>query len=152
MTDFGRGWHGGVRVARKWYVASVIYRCRVGDADPGPWTCDRQIRVIRATDETQAYVRAIELGKAGEHSYANSEQEIVTWDFVGLEDLDELVDKAIRDGTEIKSYLFTHPDPENLIKEPHNLTISWIQRNKHKTAQEIIDERGSEVEVEPGIG
>lgn len=125
----------------KWYVATLIMRCWVGESAPGSWTCDRQICVIRATDGDEAYRKALRLGEEEEDSYSNAFGEIVHWEFVGLEDLDELVGRTIRDGTEIRSFLFEHDDPFRLIPQREELTIFWIQRNKHRTAQEIIDNR-----------
>lgn len=96
-----------------WYVATLIIRCRV-ENQPAPWTCDEQVRVIRAANDDEAYDKAVALGKSEETVYKNGDGEDVFWEFIGLEDLTEL-DSAIRDGTEIRSRLFGHQDPASLV-------------------------------------
>ena len=71
-----------------WYVAKLVLQCRVGDGDMGPWTCDEQVRVIKATDDDHAYEKAIGLGKEEEHTYSNVDGETVSWTFIGLSNLE----------------------------------------------------------------
>ncbi len=35
----------------QWYVAKILLLCRVDDDREGPWTCEEQIRVLRAADK-----------------------------------------------------------------------------------------------------
>ena len=99
----------------KWYVATVLMQCRVAGDHAGPWTCDEQVYVLRAPDDKAAYQKALKIGQHEEHSYQNTYDETVTWEFVGLVQLDELMDEAIEDGTEITSRLFDHANPSSLV-------------------------------------
>src|SRR5258705_7294 len=89
----------------KWYVAEVIVRCRAGKTSKGKTLYDRQIKVLRASTDEMAYERALKLGSAENHSYKNSAGETISWEFVGLGNLQTLGDKKISDGTEIHSRL-----------------------------------------------
>lgn len=124
-----------------WYVASIIMRCVVGEDDHGPWLCDRQIRLVVAKDGDEAYEKALNFGREAEHNYRNSEGEMVRWMMVGIEDIDELVGGSIDDGTEIKSLLFRCRSPQQLVRNRQEVTTAWIEKNNHRTAQEIIDMR-----------
>ncbi|MFN7139324.1 MAG: DUF4288 domain-containing protein [Limisphaerales bacterium] len=121
-----------------WYVAEVIVRCRVGKAPKRKALYDRQIKVLRASTHEAAYERALELGKAENHSYKNSAGEKVSWEFVGLGDLEALLDKKISDGTEIHSRL-QRGNPKSIVRRKRDMTIFWAERNKHRTARELLN-------------
>jgi hypothetical protein len=122
----------------QWYVAEVIVRCRVGKHSRRKTLYDRQIKVLRATTDEAAYERALELGKAENHSYKNSAGESVFWEFVGLGNLEALHEKRISDGTEIHSRL-EKGRPESGVRRKRDLTVFWAERNKHKTAGELLN-------------
>jgi uncharacterized protein DUF4288 len=123
---------------QKWYIATLIIRSRVGD-EPGPYTCDEQIRVIRAFNADAAYEKAVQISTGEEQTYENSDGENVFWEFVGLEDLEEL-DSAIRDGTDIRSRLFGHPNPESLVSLRERLQIFQTATNAPPRKNRIIVE------------
>jgi hypothetical protein len=125
----------------KWYVTKLILQCRVNDDRVGPWTCDEQVRVLRAKDDDTAYEKALRLGREAEDSYQNVHGETVSWEFVGLANLDELGSPSIRDGTEITSRLFTEEEPARLVRQKERLVVYWMQQEKHRTAREILEER-----------
>jgi hypothetical protein len=126
----------------KWYVAEIIVRCRVGRAQSRKVLYDRQIKVFRATNHERAYRRALNLGKAENHRYKNSAGKTVHWEFVGLANLETLQDKRIVDGTEIHSNL-QRGNPKAEIRAKCDLTVFWYERNKRKTAAELLND-GSE--------
>ena len=121
----------------KWYVSEVIVRCRVGKSCKRKTLYDRQIKVLRASTDEEAYERALELGKAENHSYKNSAGEKVFWEFVGLGNLETLHEKKISDGTEIHSRL-DRGNPKSEVRRKRELTVFWAERNKHKTAGELL--------------
>lgn len=108
----------------RWYVATLILQCRVGETEEETWTVDEQIRVIRATDAENAYMKALAIGRDAEHSYTNAYSEVVRWQFLGLADLEELLGGEIRDGTEIRSRLFESNEPHLLVKDEENFLVS----------------------------
>lgn len=102
--------------------------------------CDEQIRILRAPDEDAAFKKALQLGKDQEHSYENSEGEVIKWEFIGMENVEELVGDSVEDGTEIRSRIFEHHDPRTIIREKEKLLIYRAIHNKDRKAYEIIDE------------
>ncbi len=121
-----------------WYVTEIIVRCRVGRPSKGRFLYDRQIKVLRASTHEVAYQRALKLGRKENHSYKNSAGEKVSWEFVGLGNLEELLDEKISDGTEIHSRL-QRGDPKSEIRRKRDLTVFWGERNKRKTAGEMLN-------------
>jgi len=56
------------------------------------------VRVIRATSAEGAYRRAGTLGTEGEHSYRNADGDAISWQFLGVAELDELLSDDLVDG------------------------------------------------------
>jgi hypothetical protein len=129
-------------MALAWYVASLILKCEVAGEPsiPNEWTCLQQIHVLRALDREAAYEKTIELGKSLEHSYLNNQGLDVAWIFVGIENLEELSAKAIRDHTEIWGRIFSTQSPEALVGEKAGLSVFFIDEIRHKTAEEILED------------
>lgn len=111
----------------RWYVATLIVQCRVADNSPG--TCDEQIRILLATDADAAYEKAMQLGKAEELSYLNGYGETVYWEFVGLENLEELFADDLQDGVEIRSRLFDCGDPTRRVSAKTDLRVFAARSN-----------------------
>lgn len=99
----------------KWYVATLIMKCKVTSADSGPYTFDEQVRLLQAANEAVAYEKAVALGKSQEISYQNKCNEEVFWQFEGLSSLEEL-ESTIEDGIEIYSRLFESDDFKKIIQ------------------------------------
>jgi hypothetical protein len=114
----------------KWYVATLIMLCKVTNEMSELFTCDEQIRLIRATDSEQAYEKALRFGKDEEHSYMNSDGNEVFWEFIGLEDLEELFDETIRDGREIRSRISNQLRPFDRIRVKEDLTVFLSNRSR----------------------
>jgi hypothetical protein len=122
----------------RWYVAEIVVCCRIGKSSKSELLYDRQIKVLRAATHEAAYQRALKLGREENHSYKNSAGEKVFWRFVGLGNLEMLQDEDIVDGTEIFSRLQRgSPKPE--IPRKRDLTIFWGERNKRKTAGQLLN-------------
>lgn len=120
-----------------WYVAELIVGCQVGIGPKGKALIDRQIKVLRASCPEAAHKRALEVGKQENHSYKNSSGEKVSWRFAGLSNLKALQVDEILDGTEIHSCL-ERGKPKMEIRRKRDLTVFWAERNKHKTAGELL--------------
>lgn len=125
----------------KWYVGKIVMQCKVDGKDLGPWTFDEQVRIIQAPDKETAYLKSLNLGKEEEQEYKNSEGELVRWIFCGLSDLEEISADKIEDGTEITSTLYESNQVLGLVREKEDLTVFWSERNKDKTAKELLTEK-----------
>ena len=111
----------GMSDKQKWYVATLIVRCVVSDNSP-PYTCDEQVHLLRAPDADSAYEKALKLGAKEECTYQNVDGENVHWQFVGLENLEDL-EGTIRDGVEIRSRLFDCDDAADLTTPKSQLSV-----------------------------
>jgi hypothetical protein len=120
----------------KWYVSVLVFSSKI-DGQRTTSALDLQVRVLRAKDHEGAFARANEIGREKEHSYRNGENQTISCHFDGLHDLRELLDSEIADGSEVYSML-QEGDPENLIVSKDELTVFWLERNKHRTAMEIL--------------
>lgn len=89
----------------KWYGATLLLLCRVNHDAIGRWTCDEQVRVVRAHDEETARQKAEYLERKEEHSYNNVYGEVVSWEFIATTNIYDIDDETIADGTEISSRL-----------------------------------------------
>jgi len=121
-----------------WYVAEIIVRSRVGKSSKRKSLYDRQFKVLRASSHEAAYQRAIRLGREENFSYKNSLGETVSWRFAGLGNLEMLLEKEIVDGTEVISRL-ERGDPKSKIRTKRDLTVFWAERNKKKTAGQLLN-------------
>ena len=109
------------------------------DAEGDHPTCDEQIRAIRAPNGEIAYEKALDIGRHQETSYQNMYGQTVTWEFVGLDDLDEL-DNTMHDGVEIRSRLFGHRTPSSLVRAKANLSVFAAESNSYGTGYRIKTE------------
>ena len=103
-----------------WYAATLIIRDRVEDHQKSS-SCDEQIRLIQARTAEKAYKKAYKLGKAQETVYLNVAGEMVYREFVGLQDL-SLIELPLKDGVEIRSRVFSHDAPEELVHTQDELS------------------------------
>lgn len=78
------------------------------------------------------------MGNAENLSYENSAGEKVSWEFLGLGNLEVLHKKSIADGTEIHSRL-ERGSPKSEVRRKRDLTVFWAERNRHRTAGELLN-------------
>jgi len=120
-------------------VAVLVVESRVDDSVAREPLVDLQHRLIRAANPEAAYGRALELARAAEHSYRNADGASVTWSCLGLHDLCEVLADELVDGVEVYSRL-VRSDPGVHVVPKERLTIFWVEANKHRTAQELMDD------------
>jgi hypothetical protein len=82
----------------EWYVAEIVEEIRVDD-DPRNVVL-RNLTLIRADSPTEAYEKALRIGKRGEVEYDNPEAKRVRVSFRGISHLDVIPDK-LEDGAEL---------------------------------------------------
>lgn len=133
-----------------WYVATLLMKCNIDNSISGDWTCIEQIHVLMAPTDDDAYAKALKTGKEEEHAYTNMAGETVSWEFVGLEDLEKLMDSSIADGTEIRSRVLRLQTPSSHTRQKHELTLFREQEWKDLTAREIIARRFKDDDQESG--
>jgi hypothetical protein len=124
---------------KKWYMAVLVVASRVGDGRPTSPLVDLQYKLLQAADAEEAYRRALELGAAEAHTYKNADGEDVRWEFVGLNDLRELMHADLYDGVEVFNSL-KRQTPETFLCPKTKLQAFWAEANQHKTARELLGE------------
>lgn len=89
-----------------WFVAVLVLESSIeegwSDSDS---SIDIQYRLIRAASAEDAYERALTLGRQAEHSYENPYGQICVWSFMGLKDLQEVVEDELTDGVEVYGFI-----------------------------------------------
>jgi hypothetical protein len=125
--------------SQRWYVAVLVASSRIDAVPAHVPVVDLQYRLIRASDNEDAYQRALQLGRQLAHSYQNFQGCAVAWECTGLRDLREIDEGELADGTEVYSQI-VRDNPEQLVVPKEQLTCFWAAANKDKTAGEILDE------------
>jgi hypothetical protein len=120
-------------------VAVLVVLCTVGGVERDDDTVDLQCRLIQARDAHEAYQLAMNLGPAQNHSYQNSDGEIVRWEFKGLHRLERLNDQELAHCTEVYSSLVRTPF-RDLIVTKDELLEFWLEKNKDRRVGELLEE------------
>jgi hypothetical protein len=81
----------------EWFLADLIQQFTFKDGSHLVWV---NTRLVKATSLEQAYEKALEFGKAYNHTFINTDQEEVKSSFRGLRDL-YLIYEELEDGTEL---------------------------------------------------
>ena len=90
----------------KWFIAEVIFHATVhAEHEEASPLVEDLLLLIQAGDHPSAVVKAEAIAKTKEHSYDNEKGQRVTWTFVRLVELTEMIDQRFEDGAELKSTL-----------------------------------------------
>ena len=125
-----------------WFVSTIILKCEIEEEPsiPNEWTCIQQINILHAENREIAYDKAIMLGQSQETTYLNATGQQISWKFVGLENLEELSTKTIKDGTEIWGRVIHTNNPTSLVVNKNGLSVFFDDEIKNFKAKEIIIE------------
>jgi len=96
-----------------WYLSKIIFRIICGDGDHTP-QFDEQLRLINATDEEEAFRKAMVLGEREQDGFYNHEQKLVQWKFINVAELYKL--SGLLDGAEVYSRIHETDDPDRYIE------------------------------------
>lgn len=122
-----------------WYTAVLVVQAAVDGEVTDESLCDLQYRLIQAPDDEAAHAKAMALGEAANIKYLNGEGERVTWTFLGLADLDRIVEDSVGDGVEVYSQMLTG-DGESLVVDKQRLATFWLEANKDRKVGDILRE------------
>jgi hypothetical protein len=123
----------------RWYAVHLILECRKTATGESLGTVEEQVRILTATDDEEAYRKALRLGASAEHEYDNSAGERVRWVFAGLGDLDELSVERIEDGTEIASKIIHGAEAGRHVKGKPQLTVFLEKTLAKFRARDLVD-------------
>jgi hypothetical protein len=69
-----------------WYLTKLVYQIICGDGNHTP-QFDEQLRLISADGKQDAFLKAKEIGLAGEEFIQNTKQQSVQWKFINISEL-----------------------------------------------------------------
>jgi hypothetical protein len=95
-----------------WYLSKIIFRIICGEGRHTP-QFDEQLRLIAATDEHQAFEKAVAIGEKEQDKFYNQDQQLVQWQFINVAELYRLT--GLLDGAEMYSRIQETDDPEAYI-------------------------------------
>ena len=95
-----------------WYLGKLVFRIICGNGNHTP-QFDEQLRLIAAGDKEEAFIKAREIGVAGEEVIQNAKQQLVQWKFINISELYKL--NGWIDGAELYSWVNEADDAENYI-------------------------------------
>ena len=88
----------------KWFVAEAIFHARVSNESAEISSVfENLLFLVSAADHQGGVAKAEAIARAKEHSYPNKSGDLVTWTFVRLVELTEMIDQRFEDGAELKS-------------------------------------------------
>ncbi|MBC7850966.1 MAG: DUF4288 domain-containing protein [Chitinophagaceae bacterium] len=117
-----------------WYLAKIIYRIVCGDGEHTA-QFDEQLRLIAATDEEQAFIKAIEIGEKEEDNFMNMRKETVYWQFINVAELYRLSD--LIDGAELYSNIRETENADHYIDTTHKKAAHIQEKTTHRLLQLI---------------
>ena len=112
-----------------WYLSKLVFKIICGQGQHRP-QFDEQLRLIEATDEQEAYAKAIALGMQEQESFYNQQQKLVQWSFVNLAELYKL--SGLLDGAELYSRIEETDNPDLYIELTNRKAAHIRQNTTHK--------------------
>jgi hypothetical protein len=109
----------------KWFTAKIVFGIHHSSKD-AITQYDEQIRVIKARDEHEAFLKARMLGVREEYSFTNENDEEVSWEFVDVTDLSEI--NELTDGMELYSRIHETDSREQYIRFVHDKALQLSHR------------------------
>lgn len=95
------------------YLAKLIFRiCNEAEGPEGQF--DEQLRLIEATSQTEAFIKANRIGQENEDRFANANDKQVQWVFIGVTDIAEAAE--LTDGAELYYQIKETPDAEQYAR------------------------------------
>lgn len=109
----------------KWYLAKIVFRIICGNGRHTP-QFDEQLRLVAAESAELAFMKAVGLGKDGEDSFFNMQQELVQWKFINVAEIIQL--HEMTDGAEMYSAIKEADDATQYESSIH-ARAHYIKKN-----------------------
>lgn len=100
-----------------WYMSKIIFRIVVGNGDHNA-QFEEQVRLIKARNEEEAFLKARMIGGRGEESFLNASLNTVRWEFIDISDLVLLPE--LSDGMELCSRIYEEENVEEFVAFTHS--------------------------------
>jgi len=96
-----------------WYLAKIVFRIVCGNGNHTA-QFDEQLRLIRANNKEEAFLKAQLLGSQGEEMFFNNIRQMVHWQFVNVSELYKL--SELIDGAELYSRIEEKENGDNYVQ------------------------------------
>ncbi|MFL5772346.1 MAG: DUF4288 domain-containing protein [Flavisolibacter sp.] len=113
----------------QWYLAKLVYRIICGTGEHSA-QFDEQLRLVSASDEEQAFEKAIAFGTAEQETFFNNRQQLVTWKFINVSELYRL--SELIDGAELYSRINEVDEADSYITFVNTKAVSIQQKQIHR--------------------
>src|SRR5580692_2043461 len=97
-----------------WYLSKIVFRIICGEGQHTP-QFDEQLRLIAASDEEEAFEKAMTIGRREQDGFYNHEQQLVQWKFINVAELYRL--SGLLDGAEMYSRIQETDDADAFIDQ-----------------------------------
>jgi hypothetical protein len=104
-----------------WYTAKIIFGITAQNTPHKP-QFDEQIRLIHASSQEEAFLKARIIGLREEDTFINDKNNLVKWEFINVADIKQL-DK-LEDGVELTSRIYEMDEGEEHIHYVHQKAIT----------------------------
>ena len=90
-----------------WFTARLLFKAEIKGRRPRKiHTFEESVLLVSGTNEREAMEKAKKLAWDKQHTYQNLYKEQVSWKFVKLLELQEILDGELGDGVEVYSNFF----------------------------------------------
>jgi len=117
-----------------WYLAKIVFRIICGQGLHKP-QFDEQLRLIKASNEKEAFEKASAIGAQEQDEFYNHQQKLVQWKFINIAELYKL--SGLLDGAELYSRV-QETDNADLYIELTNKKAAHIRMNSTHKFLEIL--------------
>jgi hypothetical protein len=115
----------------KWYISKIVFKISSENTPHKP-QFDEQLRLIAATSEEEAFLKARTIGIGEEDSFLNEKNNTVKWEFINVAEIIAL--QNLEDGMELYSHIHETEEARSYIHCIHQKAI--FLRTHSKTSSE----------------
>ncbi|HTQ64214.1 MAG TPA: DUF4288 domain-containing protein [Puia sp.] len=112
-----------------WYLAKLIFRIICGQGHHTP-QFDEQLRLIKASNELEAFEKATIIGEKEEDEFFNQQDKLVQWKFINISELYKL--SGLLDGAELYSKIQETDNADLYIELTHKKAAHIRLNSTHK--------------------
>jgi len=112
-----------------WYLAKIVFRIICGTGNHTA-QFDEQLRLIKASNESEAFDKACEIGMQEQDEFFNEQEKLVQWKFINVAELYKL--SGLLDGAELYSRIQEADDADTYIELTNKKAAHILKNTTHK--------------------
>jgi Domain of unknown function (DUF4288) len=103
-----------------WYISKIVFSISSANTEHKP-QFDEQLRLISATSNEEAFLKARKLGLSEEDAYVNDHNNTVKWEFINVSEV--ILLNKMEDGAELYSNIHETDEAKSYIHCVHQKAI-----------------------------